>query len=288
MSIFEKLSNWLTLLLILLVAFDIFIWKEVVGGGPAKNPELYFFDVGQGDSEFIVLPPGVKALIDGGPDKRVLDNLSSVLSPFNRYIDLVFLSHSQLDHFGGLIEVLKRYQVGVFVFNGRRGETGAFEDLERELDKNNTPVIVLMEGDKIRYRDSRFDIISPNEALLRSDELNDTSLVVMLSSAGVGALFTGDLTSNVEQKLIKKYPLKGDILKVPHHGSKYSSSKNFLGVVSPRLSVIEVGKNSYGHPTEETLKRLGSVGSQILRTDKDGLIKLVIANQQINLFKKKL
>ncbi|MEK7194047.1 MAG: MBL fold metallo-hydrolase [Patescibacteria group bacterium] len=282
-----KIDNWIILIILFLAVFDVFIWGQIVFSAPNKNTEVYFLDVGQGDSELAVLPGNVKILIDAGPNRKVLDELTSALSPFDRYIDLVVLSHPQLDHFAGLIDVLKRYQVGAFVFNGRRGETAAFGDLEKIINENKIPIIILGEKDKIKYQDSRFDVLSPSKNLLSSAELNDTTLVLRLLSQNAKILFTGDIDSKIENYLAEKYELDVDVLKIAHHGSKFSSSEEFLRAATPKLTIIEVGKNSYGHPTEQVLNRLALIGAQIFRTDKDGTIKLVLDNGRINIFEEK-
>ncbi len=282
-----KIDNWVILLVLFLVVFDFFIWTEILFNGPNKNTELYFFDVGQGDAELVILPGGVKILIDGGPNNRILNQISSILSPFERYFDLVILSHPQTDHFTGFIDVLKRYQVGIFISNGQRGTTQSFQDLEKTIKGNKIRTIILAEGDKIRYQDNYLDILSPSKNSLLSNELNDATLVMKLNTQSVKTLFTGDISISIENYLLQKYDLDIDILKVAHHGSKFSSDEKFLLNTSPKIAVIGVGKNSYGHPTSEVLNKLASVGAQIFRTDKDGMIKLIINNSRINILKRK-
>lgn len=274
-------------MVLFLVIFDVFVWGQIVFGGPNENLEVYFLDVGQGDSELIVLPGNVKILIDGGPNNKILKELSSVLGPTDRYIDLVVLSHPQLDHFSGLIDVLKRYQVGAFIFSGRRGDAPAFQDLEKIIKENKIAAVALAENDKIKYLKNCFDILSPSKNLLQSAELNDTTLVMKFENEEVKILFTGDIDKKIEEYLVKKRDLSVDVLKVSHHGSKFSTSDNFLKETAPKISIIEVGKNSYGHPTAETLNGLASIGAQIFRTDKNGTIKLIINDQQISILKKK-
>ena len=100
--------NRLILIVVFLIAFDFFVWGLIIFGPINKSLEIYFLDVGQGDSELVILPNGPKILIDGGPNNKVIANLASILRPTDRYIDLVMLSHPQTDHFTGLIDVLKR------------------------------------------------------------------------------------------------------------------------------------------------------------------------------------
>jgi len=282
-------SNSLILFFIFLIVFDVFVWKEILFNSPSKNAGLYFLDVGQGDSELIILPNNVKVLIDGGPNNRILSQLDSILSPFDRYFDLVVLSHPQADHFTGLIDVLKRYKIGAFISSGQEGTAQSFKDLEKIIKENKIPTVALIEGSRINYLNSHFDILSPSKDLLSSADLNNWGLVIKMADDKIKALFTADADSKIEKSLISKYGvnLDVDILKVAHHGSKFSSDEKFLYLTSPKIAVIEVGHNSYGHPTKEVLSRLSSIGVQIFRTDTDGTIKLAINNQEISIFKKK-
>jgi len=268
------------------IFLNIFIWYWVIAGAPSDVLDVYFLDVGQGDSSLIVLPYGPKVLIDGGPDKSVLAQLDKILTPTDRYIDLLILSHPEMDHFAGFIPVLDRYRIGAFVYNGRDGEIEAWKDLLKILEEKRIPTIVLGAGDKINYRDNDIDILSPDENFVRG-ELNNTALVAKLDSEGAKLLFTGDIGFKVEEKLIDKYNLDIDVLKVAHHGSKYSSGINFISEATPLFSVIQVGKNRYGHPTKEAIARLAQTGSSIYRNDEDGLVHFKIKDSRLNIFKEK-
>ncbi len=280
-------KNSAILLLIFIFVFDCFLWGEIIWGGHPKNEsEIYFLNVGQGDSELISLDGNVKVLVDGGPNKNVIYELEKIFQPIDRYIDLVVLTHPQTDHFLGLIDVLKRYGVGAFIFSGRLSDSASFKELEAIINQKKIPILTLAEGDKIKHFKDRIIVIAPNENSLESSEINDTTLVFNLESQGVKALFTGDLGGKVEKSLSEKYgsALESDILKVGHHGSKYSSSLDFLKAVNPKISVIEVGKNSYGHPTPETLSRLANIGSQIFDTLKNGTVKLTLKDGKAYIF----
>ena len=281
--------NHFILLAVFLIIFDFFVWSQIVFGINKQNDnlEVYFLDVGQGDSELVNLSGGVQVLIDAGPDNKVLNELSSILAPTDRYIDLVVLSHPQYDHFAGLIEIFKRYEIGAFLYNGREGTAEAFNDLKKIIEENKIPTVILTQGNKIKYQENQFDVLSPSQKLLSSKELNDTTLVLKLTGKNSKILFTGDIGFKVEDYLTTNFDIKSDILKVGHHGSKYSSGKKFLYAVNPKISAIEVGKNSYGHPTLQALNELASIGSRIFRTDQNGTIKLVINGDKINIFKKK-
>lgn len=267
-----------------LIFLNIFVWYWIIAGAPSHAFNMYFLDVGQGDSSLVILPGGPKILVDGGPDKSVLHELDKVLSPTDRYVDLVILSHPQLDHFAGLISVLGRYRVGAFVWNGRPGEVSAWRDLETVLKSEKIPIIILGAGDKITYKESELIILSPDGASIKDAELNNTALVAELESNGIKTLFTSDIGFEVEDKLVSKYNLDIDVLKVAHHGSKYSSNSTFLNETTPLMSVIQVGKNKYGHPTEAAMNRLVRAGSSIYRNDLQGTIHIKAKGTRINVF----
>lgn len=283
----KKHKNRVIVIILVIVALDIFVyWQIFAANFQNHDLRLYFFNVGQGDSELAVLPGGVKILIDGGPPNgKILEELGKILPPADRYFDIIVISHPQLDHFGGLIEVLKRYQVGMVIHNGRSGPISAFETLKETIGENGIKTLRLAAGDKIRYRDSIISVLSPDNILVGDKELNDTSLVLELDSKNTKALFTGDIGSKAEDNLADILTSDIDILKVAHHGSKFSSTANFLKAVRPKLAIIEVGKNSYGHPTKETLSRLNAVGAKIYRTDQNGTVKLVIDGENIKIIK---
>ncbi len=281
---FKKAVFYLALFFIL----DVLVfWQIADGASENRKLSVYFLPVGQGDSELVILPGGVKILIDGGPPNAfVLKNLDRILSSRDRYLDIVALSHAQLDHFGGLIEVLKRYDIGVFVWNGVPGETTAAGYLMEVIKERNVPLVSLAAGDMIRHGGSDVKVLWPLAGeLMKKQDLNETALVLEFESNGKRALFTGDIGSKTESKIAGEYLDRVDILKVGHHGSKFSSSANFLNAIQPAVAIIEVGKNSYGHPTAEALKRLLDVGARIFRTDRDGLLKFETDGGALKIFK---
>jgi len=253
---------------------------------PAENLQINFLNVGQGDSSLIILPGGVKLLIDGGrPDKRALEELAEVLPPNDRYLDLVLATHNDADHLGGLVEVLKRYEIGAFLYNGRDDSNLAhFTEAMAITAEKNIPIISLEQGDKIKYKESLGSVLWPTPSALAQKSTNEGSVVLKLTSNEVTSLFAGDISSKTE-KLIANLAGLTDILKIPHHGSKYSSSAEFLNILRPRLAVVEVGKNSYGHPTAEVLNRLAQIGSSLYRTDLDGRVTAKVLDGKLQIFK---
>ena len=279
-------KNKAIILFAVLVFLDVYVWVNIVGAARMmENLELYFLSVGQGDGALVILPGGVKILIDGGPINGKLTNeLSKIFLPTDHYLDMVMISHPQLDHFGGIIDILKNYKVGVFLFNGVSGTAKAFGDLKDNLEKNKIKQVVLLKGDKISYRESEINIIWPEAKYLKSKELNDTTLVTELISQNSKIVFTGDIDAKIEERILKFYNSPIDILKVAHHGSRFSTSEKFLAALRPKLAFIEVGKNSYGHPTDIVLNRLKKYNAKIYRADKDGTMKVVIDGEKMRVF----
>lgn len=272
-------------IILVLLAANIFIWQAILFVEKASNElAFYFFSVGQGDSQLISLPGNVQILIDGGPGPRVLKELSKALPEYDRYIDLVVETHPDFDHFAGLIDVLKSYKVGAVIKTGRRGIAQSYKDLERIISEKEIMVINLFAGDRIRYQDYWLSALSPSAKDINAKNVNNAGLVLVFGGSSPTALFTADIDAEKERQLIKKYDLAADILKVSHHGSKYSSVREFLNKVKPRLAVIGVGKNSYGHPTKDVLERLANIGSTVLRTDFHGTVKVLPRNGRLEIY----
>lgn len=270
--------------LMVLVAANLFIYKAVFFGGGAENLELYFLDVGQGDSQLINLPGDVQILIDGGRGPKVLNELSKALSPGDRYIDLVIATHPDFDHFGGLIDVLKTYKVGAIITNGRKGVAAAFGDFEKVISENKIPEIHFLAGDKIKYEDAVLETLWPSPYAALGKKVNESGIVLMLEKGGLRALYTADIGFETEEALRRKYDLVAQVLKIGHHGSRFSSSPEFLKAVNPKISVIEVGKNTYGHPTPSALGRLADIGAQIFRTDLNSTIKMIFDGEKLKIY----
>lgn len=259
----------------LLVVSNWFVWAEVNGSSFLK---VAFFNVGQGDAIFIETPQGHQMLIDGGPDSKILEKLGRAMPFWDKSIDLVILTHPDQDHIGGLVDVLKRYTIETVLWTGVEKDTRVFkvwkETLEQE-QKEGANVMIAKAPQKVTWsRDSSFsflEILSPAQLKENIKKVNDTSIVSRLVFYNDSFLFTGDISKSMEQKLAdSRIDLEADVLKVPHHGSKSSNTSAFLAAANPELAVIQVGKNRYGHPSQEVLKRLEGLRIPLLRTDQNG------------------
>ena len=256
----------------LLVLFNIFAWKAVATESSLDSPELYFFDVGQGDSSLIRTSENKKILVDAGkPNGLALKELTRILRG-DRYIDLLVMSHPQLDHYGGFIEVLKTFKVGALIGPGTVSSEGAYSELMSMLNKKNIPYIRVTEGDSIKLGVAEIKILSPSTQELLSEDANDHSLVMLVELEGFNALYTGDASKEIEEKVMKKHAPRASILKVGHHGSRTSSGEKFIQRLAPAAAVVSLGKNDFGHPHKEVLDTLYSF-TNVFRTDEDGTIR---------------
>lgn len=248
----------LILILCNIVAYSLIFKKD-------NNLKVIFFDVGQGDSIFIETSQGHQILVDGGPNNSVLNNLEKFMNPFDKSIDMVILTHTDKDHLGGLISILKIYDIDVFVWTGASSDSNLFNELNELLA--NKKVVTVDAFDKIWAGDIELQIYNPIKDVSAIKDSNDTSIVFKLIHGNSKFLLTGDLSSNFEDDLIEKFDLKSSILKVGHHGSKYSTSEEFVKAISPSCAIISVGKNNYGHPAERVLNLLQDNNIKTLRTD---------------------
>lgn len=244
----------------------------------SKEVSVSFLDVGQGDA--ILINQGTQQiLIDGGRNAtRLKEHLGRLVPFWDRNIDVVIATHPDVDHIGGLVDLFSTYSIDNLIATRVESDSKAFQQWEHNLtehgvqriDAKENIVVKLSSGAQLRVL-YPFDLIDDSAKL----SSNESSIVSELSFAGTRFLFTGDLPDTIEETLV----LEGvDILKVGHHGSKHSSSEDFLKMLQPRDSIISVGKNnSYGHPSQEVLQRLFEVGSRVLRTDQSGTIQYVCA-----------
>jgi competence protein ComEC len=288
-------KNLLKILLVPVLFANLAVWSGFIQTQPDFLMHVNFYDVGQGDSIFIQTHMGNQILIDGGPSDSVLKHLGDDMPFFDRTIDMLILTHAHTDHVGGLIDVMKRYKVKKLVLPEVEFHSGAYDEFLRLADEKQIEKIFARAGQRI-YLDSAtvFDIYFPQGKIsevhstgsyqLESDDLNDTSVFGKLSFGKTKILLTGDAGFNIERQLLPQFDLDADLLKVGHHGSRHSTSKEFLSEVTPQYAVIQVGKNNYGHPTQETLDNLAASQVQVFRNDLDKTVRFV--SDGANLIKK--
>lgn len=268
-------------LALFLFVLNILVWQEVFVLSQPKYLKVNFLSVEQGDSEFIETPEGHQILIDGGPGSAILEKLNFLMPFWDKTLDLVILTHPEKDHMQGLLEVLKSYKADYILWTGVKKTAPEYNEWILTLEnqkKMGAQIIIADPGKKIILGSVEIDDIYPFENLNGKEfknTSNDSCIVSRLIYGANSFLFAGDIDSAAEKEIIEKENVKSDILKVAHHGSKYSTSDLFLQNIMPKLATIEVGKNSYGHPTQEVLNRLANFGIKVLRTDKNGDIKFL-------------
>ena len=255
------------------------IWLQIFSAPKPGQLEVAVLNIGQGDSIYIKSPTGVEVLIDGGPDSSVLRELPKVMAYGDRTIDAVIATHPDADHSGGFVDLLPRYTVKNFIEPGITGTTATYKKLEEEVDAEHIPREKAYRGMWLDLGGgAHLDVLFPDFDVktLKSGATNDGCVVAHLVYKNTSALFTCDAPQAVEDHLIAistSTDLKSDLLKVGHHGSKYSSSNEWLDAVAPSIAAISVGAhNRYGHPTQETLGRLEAHHIPTDRTDLEGTL----------------
>jgi competence protein ComEC len=271
----KRKSYSLFIFALILFACDIFLFRLDLQG---LNRGLTFamLDVGQGDALFVESPTGTQILIDGGPPRKILGQLARVMSPFDHTIDSIVITNPDQDHLGGFADVLKNYKVGVVFEPGTFNDSKVYQNLEAEIKNKNIPKILAKHGMRLDLGgDVLIDILFPDRDVFDWAS-NDGSIVAKLTYGNTSVMLNGDATTKTEKIILGEYSktaLASTILKVGHHGSRTSSSADFVQAVAPTYALISDGKdNKYGHPHQDTLDTLASVGAKIFRTDLLGTI----------------
>jgi len=269
----KNFSIILKITLVLLI-FNLFNWLLIFFFLKQDLAKINFLNVGQGDSELINTKTG-NILIDAGPNKKVLEGLKKAMPFYDKYLDIVILSHPNIDHFLGFFDVLKAYKVRAVILSNISYPLKDYQNLIKELQERNIPLIKGIKGTTINLgEDQKIAILSPEK--LNSSLVNQDSMICSYANKISEVLFLGDSDSKKEKEILKyldgsKYLYR--ILKVAHHGSKNTTSEDLLKKFQPNFAIIEVGKNNYSHPHPSVLERLEKFKIKVFRTDLDGLIQ---------------
>jgi competence protein ComEC len=198
-------------------------------------------------------------------------------------LDIVVATHSDADHLGGIPAVLEHYDVGMAVDPGFSDPEPLSEEYRRRIRERRIPRVFVDRGDRIGGADGvEITVLNPppgwaeSEESTREESSNEGSVVLLLRYGRVSILLTGDIGHPTEEELVEAYgDLECTVLKVPHHGSRFSSSPSFVWLADPEVAVIEVGENPYGHPASEVVERYRRSGAFVFRTDRDGIVRFV-------------
>lgn len=253
-----------------------------------NNLKIYFIDVGQGDSCLIVTPKNKRILIDGGGSENY-DIGKNTLIPYLlargvKHLDYVVISHFDTDHVGGILTVMQELKVDKAIICRQEENSENYKKFKQIVRNKRIKVIIADKDDKVKIEKKLYiDVLWPNSTnLIGENVLNNNSIVCKLHYNEFLMLFTGDIEEIAEKQILQEYKnnldiLKATVLKVAHHGSKTSSTQEFLTAVKPKMALIGVGENNtFGHPNEEVLKRLENLGTKTYRTDLNGEITITV------------
>ncbi len=252
-----------------------------------KSLFVTFINVGQGDATLIRTPKNETILIDGGEKGAFETHLLPYLKKEQiQKIDAAIVTHYHSDHSGGIYELLTHNAVESLFIPDYKDTDSTKSQLTEIAGITHTPVFSISEGDIIETgcEDLTIEILNPPKGGNKGDSFhNNSSLVVKITYFGTSFLITGDIEDDAERHLIRNTNLECEVLKVPHHGSSTSSTKDFLKETDPTYAIISVGHdNPYGHPHIEVLDRLDDEDIQVYRTDKDGDITFEVNRNGIS------
>jgi competence protein ComEC len=294
-----KLHRWVvpsSIAQLLLVA--ILILHPFSSGRADGNLRVDFLDVGQGDSALVTMPDGTTLLIDGGgrPAFPASANANeearrigeTVVSEYLWWrglssIDYVLATHADADHIDGLNDVLKNFFVRAALVARRPGDDPEFSKFSQTIAETHTHLETIQAGDVIDFGDVGVSVLWP---LAGGDSSsNNDSVVLRIQFAERSILFTGDIEKAAESALLQATPqLHADVVKVPHHGSKTSSTEPFVLATTPAFAIISVGRNSmFGHPHKEVVDRWRANGATVLTTGHSGTITLTTNGHNLTL-----
>jgi competence protein ComEC len=251
----------------------------------AGRLQIYALDVGQGDSLLIISPEGKSVLIDAGTPQAGSDVVAALRRYGVKSLDLVVATHPHADHIGGMKSVIENFPVKNFLDSGQKYASKEYERMLELIKEKGIKFIQARRGMKFDLDSGvRLEALNPpgggswiTKVRSGASVENANSIVLRLTYGNFSMLFTGDAEAESEERLIESgAPLRAQVLKVGHHGSRYATSAQFLAAVAPEAAVISCGANNrYGHPSQETLDRLRRAGVKVYRTDLSGEIAII-------------
>jgi competence protein ComEC len=231
-------------------------------------------------------------LIDGGPsESAVLDELGREMPFWDRSLDVVVLTHPDIDHITGLLPVLERYRVGVIVYREVDAESAEYERWMELVAAEGAEVYSGIRGLQLDLGEGvALEVLHPPAAIADLGGIghNNASVVMRMTYGSVSVLLPGDIEEQVERSLVAGGAwLESNVLKLAHHGSCTSTSDEFLRAVAPDVTAISVGENDFGHPCADVLDRLAQWAAEearelpVYRTDRDGMVEVISDGEQI-------
>lgn len=264
-----------------LAALSLGIWL-IRCAWPKPKLRVTFLDVGQGDSIVLETSDGAVVLVDAGPageNESDWDAGRRIVVPYLRRrgirsIDAVFLTHPHSDHVGGMAAAFSAFPVRMAIDVGIPHPSAQYKAFLKGIKRRKASLITARRGQSLKLGSyTLIQVLNPPEKLFHGtrDDINNNSLVLLVECGWVRMLLAGDIEAQAEAILLESVP-KVDLLKVSHHGSRFGSTEAFLRLCRPRIAVISVGKNLFGHPDPRVLDRLALCGARVFRTDKHGAV----------------
>lgn len=268
------------------VLFWLSVWSTLaLRPVQACELEVEALSVGQGDSILIRNSQGMAILVDAGTESSPVEDLLAERGITT--LDLAINSHPHADHLGAMDRVIRKLDVLTYVDNGMKHDTKSYLEVLTAVEETPTNHQVVSEGDNWRFGDVNIDVLFPRSSLLKNtrSDLNANSVVLRIDHLKDCFLLTGDAEEVTEDALMDAGLETCDVLKVGHHGSRYSTSDRLLSRLEPSIAVISAGrKNRYKHPHKEALERLESNKVEVWRTDLHGSIRMVSTGGEIKVF----
>lgn len=258
----------------LLAFFNLMIWL-VYFANIEKDFSVYFFDIGNGDGILIETPEGFRTVVDGGQNSKISEKIG-LLEPFSgKEIDLLILTHPHEDHVFGALEIVRDYNVKNVLATKVSYDNPTYLKFLEEIKKKNINLIEGSQGDMLSLGDLKIEVLFPFKKI-GADEfsnINNSSLVFKARYKNFSALFLGDIEEDAGLEILKQgVNLGAEVVKISHQGAKNGAQNLpfFLERVNPKIAVISVGENKFGHPSSKTLERITKLDIDLFRTDKDG------------------
>jgi len=273
-----------------LILLVLIILHPLSRGRAGATLRVDFLDVGQGDSALVTMPDGTTLLVDAGGNttesaRRIGETVVSEYLWWRGLseIDYVLATHADADHIDGLNDVLKNFTVRSALIAGRPADDPEFAKFSQTLAQTNTPSEKIEAGDVIHFGDVTVSVLWPSATGEKST--NNDSIVLRIQFGERSILLTGDIEQPAERALLtSQQQLRADVIKVPHHGSKTSSTESFVVAIKPQLAIISVGRNSrFGHPHKEVVERWQSNGATVLTTGNSGTITITTDGHDLSL-----
>ena len=270
-----RTKNFKWYFLLFLIIFSLLLWSVILREDKKGVLTFVVLDVGQGDALFIESPTGKQVIVDGGPNKALMREVSKVIPWYDRDVDMIVVTNPDRDHYEGFISLLKKYKVGALLEPGTFNENPAFAVLENEIKNKGVQKLLARSGQTIDLGGGAYlEILFPDRDVSGLSP-NDGSIVMRLVYGETSVLLQGDSTSRIEEYLLNtaSTTLDSTILKAGHHGSRTSNIESYVKAVSPLWTVISSGQdNSYGHPHKEVLDTMKNLGVPTLNTCNNGAL----------------